>query len=231
MGEKTEDQRHLVFTAFDPVKGRGREVTRIATHSGLEYNWDLSPDGSQSATQFPAGENHIRLLPLGGGAPRDLVVKGWYGFGRVHWALDGKGLYVAGSSPRGATLLYIDLKGQASPVWEQKGGVETGGVPSPDGRHLAILGFTVDSNVWVLENFKLGSSPAVNRRRARSDQNPFVREGAAPNVLCADPRCQDPKNRPSLMTPRAGLHLRLPDRIGQQAQIDNRRMEKAIGRN
>jgi hypothetical protein len=71
----------------------------------------------------------------------------------VRWALDGKGFYVASSSPRGATLLYIDLKGQASPVWEQKGGVETGDVPSPDGHHLAILGYTVDSNVWMLENF------------------------------------------------------------------------------
>ena len=27
------------------------------------------------------------------------------------------------------------------------------GAPSPDGRHLAILGGTQDSNVWMLENF------------------------------------------------------------------------------
>jgi hypothetical protein len=57
--------------------------------------------------------------------------------------------------PHGArvTLLYIDLNGHASAVWEQKGGVQTWGVPSPDARHLAILGYTVDSNVWMLENF------------------------------------------------------------------------------
>ncbi len=34
VGEQTEDQKQLVFTAFDPVKGRGREVTRIATDPG-----------------------------------------------------------------------------------------------------------------------------------------------------------------------------------------------------
>jgi hypothetical protein len=154
VGELTEDRKQLVFTAFDPVKGRGGEVTRIATDNpGRGYNWDLSPDGSWIALQFPAGENRIRLLSLGGGAPRDLLVNGWYGFSAgPDWAPDGKGFHVARSSPRGATLLYIDLKGQPTIVWDQKGGLQTWGVPSPDGRHLAILGYTVDSNVWMIEN-------------------------------------------------------------------------------
>jgi eukaryotic-like serine/threonine-protein kinase len=154
VAERPEDQKQLVFTAFDPLKGRGREVTRIATDPGRDYVWDLSPDGSQIAMSFPAGENRIRLLPLGGGEPRDLVVKGWSGFGGgLAWSPDGKGFYVGSSSPRGATLLYIDLKGQPSVMWVLKGSVLTFGVPSPDGRHLAIEGYTVDSNVWMLENF------------------------------------------------------------------------------
>jgi eukaryotic-like serine/threonine-protein kinase len=152
--EWSEDQKQLIFTAFDPIEGRGGIVSRIATKPGFDYNWDLSPDGSQIAMLFPAGENRIRLLPVSGGEPRDLVVKGWYGFKPgPDWAADGKGFYVSSSSPRGVTLLYIDLAGHASAVWEQKGGFETWGVPSPDGRHLAILGDTVDSNVWMLENF------------------------------------------------------------------------------
>jgi len=154
VSEWPEDQKQLIFTAFDPIKGRGGIVSRIATKPGLDYNWDLSPDGSQIAMLFPAGKNRIRLLPLSGGEPRDLVVKGWYGFKPgPDWAADGKGFYVSSSSPRGVTLLYIDLAGHASAVWEQKGGFETWGIPSPDGRHLAILGDTVDSNVWMLENF------------------------------------------------------------------------------
>ena len=86
--------------------------------------------------------------------PHDLVVNGWYGFNEgPDWLPDGKGFYVGSSSPRGATLLYIDLKGRATTVWEQKGGFQTWAVPSPDGRHLAIESYTVDSNVWMLENF------------------------------------------------------------------------------
>jgi Tol biopolymer transport system component len=157
-GERTEDQKQLVFTAFDPIKGKDREVMRIATNPGFAYNatynWDLSPDGSQIAVSYPAGENRIRLLPLAGGEPRDLVVNGWYGFTEgPDWSPDGKGFYVGSSSPRGTTLLYIDVEGHASAVWEQPGGFETWAVPSPDGRHLAILGDTVNSNVWMLENF------------------------------------------------------------------------------
>jgi eukaryotic-like serine/threonine-protein kinase len=154
VGERTEDEKQLVFTAFDPVKGRGREVARIATDPALRYNWDLSPDGSQLALAYPTGENRIRLLPLSVGAPRDLVVNGWYGFtSGPDWSPDGKGVYVGSSSPRGATLLYIDLEGHSSTVWEQKGSFQTTGVPSPDGRHLAIESYTVASNVWMLENF------------------------------------------------------------------------------
>ena len=47
----------------------------------------------------------------------------------------------------------IDLNGHANALWEQKGGLRTWGVPSHDGRHLAMLGYTMDSNIWMLENF------------------------------------------------------------------------------
>jgi serine/threonine protein kinase/Tol biopolymer transport system component len=152
--EHSEDQKALVFVAFDPVKGTGGEVARIATNPGLIYTWDLSPDGRQIAMQNPAGENSIRLLALGDGKTHDLVLKDWAGLSAgPDWAPDGKGFYLASTSPRGATLLYVDLNGQASVLWEQKGSLGTWGVPSPDGRHVAILGDTVDSNVWMLENF------------------------------------------------------------------------------
>jgi len=119
------------------------------------WNWDLSPDGSQVAELFPTEENRIRLVPLEGGTARDLFVSGWsLSWNGPDWSWDGKGFYVESDSPQGATtLLYIDLNGDASAVWEQKGALGTWGFPSPDGRHLAILGYTVDSNVWMLENF------------------------------------------------------------------------------
>jgi hypothetical protein len=103
---------------------------------------------------FPVGENRVRLLAVGGGAPRDLVVKDWYGFtSGLGWAPDGQGFYVSSASLGGTTLLHIDLNGHVSVMREHKGGLAGWAVPSPDGRHLAIVGSTVDSNVWMIEDF------------------------------------------------------------------------------
>jgi hypothetical protein len=49
--------------------------------------------------------------------------------------------------------LSVDLQGNARVLWDQAGGVGTYGLPSPDGHHLAMLGWTVNSNMWMLENF------------------------------------------------------------------------------
>lgn len=52
-------------------------------------------------------------------------------------------------------LLYVDLEGRANVLWQEGFACRdwTWGVPSPDGRHLALVGYTVDSNVWILKNF------------------------------------------------------------------------------
>jgi len=47
----------------------------------------------------------------------------------------------------------VDLQGNARVLWQQRGLLETYGVPSPDGRHLTMLGHTLNGNVWLIENF------------------------------------------------------------------------------
>jgi hypothetical protein len=51
-------------------------------------------------------------------------------------------------------LLHINLNGRAKVLWELAGhNVYLRAIPSPDGRHLAMLGSLVDDNVWMMENF------------------------------------------------------------------------------
>jgi len=69
-----------------------------------------------------------------------ITVKGWDSLENVDWTLDGKGLFVSTSTPRGHALLRVDLKGNARFLWEQQQGLETYAVRSPDSRHLAIYG-------------------------------------------------------------------------------------------
>jgi hypothetical protein len=68
------------------------------------------------------------------------------------WSHDGKGLYVAAGTRR--VLLYLGLENPNQEVVAQPETWFPGHpTPSPDGRHLALLGFTQDFNVWRLDNF------------------------------------------------------------------------------
>ena len=58
------------------------------------------------------------------------------------------------TGPQGRTLLYVDLKGNARVLWQYRGaGNEIWGIPSPDGRYMAIRGGAFSSNVWMVEGF------------------------------------------------------------------------------
>jgi Tol biopolymer transport system component len=153
--EASQDEKLLTLSAFDPLKGRGKVLTTIEKNPSSYYYSDLSPDGSTFAISRTGGaEIHIRLLSLSSGSKREITLKGWPNLGDLAWSSDGKGLYVWSVSPQGCTLLHADLKGSARPLWQFKGALGyAGGVPSPDGRYIAIAGGVFNSNVWMLENY------------------------------------------------------------------------------
>ena len=94
------------------------------------------------------------MLSLRGQPLQEIRVKGgWSKFEDMEWAPDSKGLFVAHSLPGGAAILYVDLQGNANVLWQQHGGPFTYGFSSPDGHHLAFLGWTIEGNVWMMENF------------------------------------------------------------------------------
>jgi serine/threonine protein kinase len=160
--EPSPDQKQVIFAAFDPVKGRGRELSRVALgqeRSWLwlsdNYTWDLSHDASHLAfAQYDRHQGRITILSLSGGETREVNVKGQENLADSHWAADGRGLFVQGYSEVGR-LLYVDLEGRAQVILPQNAQISVlgWGIPSPDGRYLAIVGRTDYSNVWLLENF------------------------------------------------------------------------------
>jgi serine/threonine protein kinase len=144
-------QGHLLFTSLDPIKGRGRALATMEMEPSMAIPWDLSPDGSQVVM---TREGRIRLLSLKSGVTTDLAVRGWNSFGEVDWSADGNALFVSSKTPQDTTLLRVDLRGEARALWHQKlNFMGTKGIPSPDRRHLAVAGWTTDSNVWMIENF------------------------------------------------------------------------------
>jgi len=152
IAERTQDRKQLVFSAFDAVKGRGRELARSNTEASTNYHWDLSPDGTHIAL-LKHRDASVHILSLNGVAPRQIISKEWNTLSSVVWTADGKGLFVSSYTARGADMLHMDLQGNTRLLWEHPGGVELYGVPSPDGRHLAMRGWNVETNLWMMENF------------------------------------------------------------------------------
>ena len=152
IAERSADSKQLVFTAFDAVKGRGRELARSNVDPTTYYHWDLSPDGTRIAL-LKNRDNRIEILSLIGGAEQEVVAKGWDFLTSVTWTANGKGLLVSGYGERGAAMLHLDLQGNARLLWEHPSVVNIYGVPSPDGRHLAMRGWNLDTSLWLMENF------------------------------------------------------------------------------
>ena len=155
--EADQDEKQLMLTAFDPLQGRGKVLRTFEKDRSAIYPLtQLSPDGSTFAVPRTGGpEISIRLLSLAGGSDREVTVKGWQTLSSLAWSSDGKGLYCGSASPQGSALLYVDLNGNARPLWQSKGvGGPIGGIPSPDGRYLAIQSYApATRNVWMVEGF------------------------------------------------------------------------------
>ena len=157
LSEESRDQKQLTLTAFDPVKGRGKLLRSIEKDPTASFAWGngISPDGTTFAlARSGEPEIHIRLLSLSNGSDREITVKGWPNLNGRSWARNGKGLYCGSYSAQSRTLLYVDLNGNARVLWRLKGFGGILGIPSPDGRYLAILGGDViNTNVWMVEGF------------------------------------------------------------------------------
>jgi eukaryotic-like serine/threonine-protein kinase len=153
LGEPTEDRKKIILTAFDALAGRRAEVARFDLDPEDDrWTLALSTDGARiAATRNPEGP--IYILSLRGQPTQKINVKGRKGLLRCSWASDGKGLYVSSEAQGGAELLYVDFQGNSQTLWKNRAGNYTAGLPSPDGRHLAIMGLAFDGNIWMMENF------------------------------------------------------------------------------
>ncbi len=152
VGEWSEDHKEMVVTSFDPVKGRGRELLRLKVDLGSAVYCDISPDGSRIAA-VTGPEEPIQIFSLRGQPTQFLPAMQLNPKQFVFWAADGKGLYLTHGVKGGSELVHMDLRGSTKALWKNDGGYYPWGLPSPDGRHLAIQGANQSGNMWMIENF------------------------------------------------------------------------------
>ena len=153
-GLSQPNEKELILSSFETNGGKSKELLQIPVEPGAQYNWAISPDGSQIAIAkegWNTGE--IRFFQVRGGGTRTIAVHGYVSLRSIDWAPDSKSMFIASSGPSGSVLLRVNVDGSARPVWQQSRSDEIWGIPSPDGRHLALSGFTEDANVWMIDNF------------------------------------------------------------------------------
>ncbi len=147
LSEEIRDQ--VVFTAFDPLQGRGQELAKIPANSFTF--WDLSPDAQWIAIgKNEETDGRIRLVSLAAEPAREIQVEDWTHLLSVAWASDGKALFVTAFASKGAPLLRVPLDGKPHLLYRGLKYVENP-VASPNGRYLAFGEMTQDGNAWVLD--------------------------------------------------------------------------------
>jgi eukaryotic-like serine/threonine-protein kinase len=156
LAEQSEDRKQMIVSILDPIKGRGPELTRF--DSGRELSVGdpppcvISPDGTRLAMARNP-ESPIEIRSLHGELIRKIPSQSVGELFWLLWSADQKGFFVTRKGQRGNELLYLDLQGKATPLRQCIGTETCFGIPSPDGRHLAIIDRDQSNNMWMMENF------------------------------------------------------------------------------
>jgi Tol biopolymer transport system component/predicted Ser/Thr protein kinase len=142
-------RRRLSFLSVDPNTRQSAKLFELESQDGYDQ-WTISPTGNEIA-KIRGDGSAIDFYTLGGLIKHSLIPKGWSGLVTCDWAPDAQSLFI-GSSKGGPSevLLRTFLDGHTQTLWNIKHG-ETWGIPSRDGKMLAMGAWTLDVNAWVVD--------------------------------------------------------------------------------
>jgi len=154
LAEESENRKQVIVSVLDPIKGRGPELARFDfdLERGTLATCVISPDGTRLA-MARSSESPIEIRSLGGELIRKIHSESVGVLTRLTWSADQKGFFVSRKGQRGDELLYLDFQGNATSLRNCVGSDTCQGLPSPDGRHLAIIDRDQSNNMWMMENF------------------------------------------------------------------------------
>jgi hypothetical protein len=111
----------------------------------------LSPDGAEIAIPLhQITKLRIRLIELdatGGPSESEIPIDSLVSISGLNWTADGKGWFAPMSTAGGSKLVYLDRKGRITTLLERAGYA----IPSPDGKHVALMIPAVTSNMWAVD--------------------------------------------------------------------------------
>src|SRR6266852_3580721 len=123
----------------------------------------LSPDGKWALSVFTGTPEHVTLLPIGTGQPRDVPILGLEHVqnGFAHFLSDGEQILINGNEPGHTVRSYIvDLSGGKPRAITPEGVV--GRLVSPDGRYVAGLGAGTGLVIYPVSGGEPRSVPGLD---------------------------------------------------------------------
>jgi eukaryotic-like serine/threonine-protein kinase len=156
LAEQSEDRKQMIVSILDPMKGRGPELARFDSGRELAVleapRCVISPDGTRLALARNP-ESPIEIRSLHGELIRKIPSQSVGKLFDLRWSVDQKGFFVTRKAAGGNELLHMDLQGNEKSLRKCIGSETCQGLPSPDGRHLAIIDRDQSNNMWMMENF------------------------------------------------------------------------------
>ncbi len=149
----SEDGKQMIVSILDPIKGRGSELVRF----DFDATCVISPDGTRLA-MWRSPESPLEIRSLHGRLIHEIPSRSVGELIWLNWSTDQKGFFATRKGKSGNELLYLDFQGKATSLRKCGGGTNglgggCEGLPSPDGRHLAITDRDQSNNMWMMENF------------------------------------------------------------------------------
>jgi eukaryotic-like serine/threonine-protein kinase len=158
IAEQSDDRKQMIVSNFDVIKGRGSELARFDFARILDNLFvdflicTISPDGTRLAIAR-SPESPLELYSLHGKFMGKITSHGLGKLILLEWAADQTGFFVTRKVEGGTELLHLDLSGNTRSLRTCFGDNNCFGLPSPDGRRLAICDRNWNTNMWMMENF------------------------------------------------------------------------------
>jgi serine/threonine protein kinase len=153
LAHRSEDGRQMIVSILDPIKGRGSELVRF----DFDATCVISPDGTRLAV-WRSPESPLEIRSLHGRLIHKIHSRSVGELIWLNWSADQRGFFATRKGKSGNELLYLDFQGKTTSLRKCGGGTNglgggCEGLPSPDGRHLAITDRDQSNNMWMMENF------------------------------------------------------------------------------
>jgi hypothetical protein len=153
VGTLDKDRHKLVFWELRPPARDIRRLFAIDFDLRKGLSWTLSPDGTTMAMNRNYPDHaEIELYSFDGVITRRVRLNGFNQFFSIDWAADGRSWFVGTGTATGCSLLRVYQDGRDQVLLNMRGrDMQIFAIPSRSGKRLAIMGWTISRNVWVLD--------------------------------------------------------------------------------